>query len=136
LNSPDAQAAKRQTVLPAPIDYAIDTAKMLVTVRFANKLTVADIGRYASQLVVDRSFRDNFSEIVDLREVKEVGLGAQDFFKLADQIDPFSPKAKRAFVVRTSTQYHAARMHQILRLQRNIRIFQTIEEAEKWVRDR
>ena len=114
-------------------DYAVDARKMLVTVRFGSKLTIVDISRYASQLAANPWFRPDFSEIVDLRDVQEVDLGADDFLRLADQIDPFAPEAKRAFVVRTSTQHHAARMHQILRIQRNIQIFRSIAEAEKWI---
>jgi hypothetical protein len=31
-------------------------------------------------------------------------------------------------------QIHAARMHKILRVQRNIEIFHTVEEAETWIK--
>ena len=60
-------------------------------------------------------------------------LQADGFLKLADEIDPFSPDAKRAFVAKSPVQNHAARMHKILRTQRNIEIFRTIEEAERWI---
>jgi len=53
--------------------------------------------------------------------------------KLADEVDPFAQDAKRAFVARTPTQNHAARMPKILRSQRNFKIFLTPEEAERWV---
>ena len=79
-----------------------------------------------------RCFSQSYSEVVDLTDVEELDLQAEDFLKLADQIDPFSPEAKRAFVVRTSTQNHAARMHKVLR-SRNIEIFHSVEEAERWV---
>jgi hypothetical protein len=52
---------------------------------------------------------------------------------MADEIDPFSPEAKRAFVAETSVQNHAARMHKILRSQRNIETFRTLEGAERWI---
>jgi hypothetical protein len=52
---------------------------------------------------------------------------------LADEIDPFSPDVKRAFIVRNSVQNHAARMHKVLRTQRNIEIFRSVEEAELWI---
>ena len=79
-------------------------------------------------------FRPNFSEIVDLTDVEEVDLQADEFLKLADVVDPFSLDSKRAFVARTSGQKHAARMHKILRSSRNIEIFATMEEAEEWTR--
>jgi hypothetical protein len=39
-------------------------------------------------------FPSNYSEIVDLTKVEELDLEADEFLKLADEIDPFSPDAK------------------------------------------
>ena len=102
-------------------------------VRFGKKVNAEDIGRYAERLRAHPIFRPGFSEIADLRNVEELDLNAEDFMRLADQIDPFEPEAKRAFVVRTSVQKHAARMHKILRTKRNIEMFETFEEAERWL---
>ena len=113
--------------------YIVDVEKKLVAVSFARKLTVQDIERYASLLRIDPSFRPAYSEIVDLRQVEELDLQADEFLALADKIDPFTFEAKRAFVVKTSVQNHAARMHKVLRTQRNIEIFRCLEEAERWV---
>ena len=79
------------------------------------------------------SFQPAYAEIVDLTEVEELDLRADEFLKLADEIDPFSPDAKRAFIVRNSVQNHAARMHKVLLTQRNIEIFRSVEEAERWI---
>ncbi len=128
LASPHGKRLLRQTAA-----LVIDPERRLVRVRFGKKLTFEDIGRYANSLLANPSFRPNYSEVVDLREVEELDLQADEFLKLADKIDPFSPTAKRAFVVRTSTQNHAARMHKVLRTQRNIEIFHSVEEAERWV---
>jgi len=113
--------------------FAVDPGRKLVTVKFGKKLTVADIERYSRHLRVNPSFQPDYCEIVDLSEVEELDLQADDFLKLADKIDPFSPQAKRAFVVRNSVQNHAARMHKVLRTQRNIEIFNSVEEAERWI---
>jgi hypothetical protein len=113
--------------------YTIDAEKKLVVVTFAKNLTVQDIERYASLLQIDPSFRPAYSEIVDLRQVEELDLQADEFLALADKIDPFSYEAKRAFVVRTAVQNHAARMHKVLRTRRNIEIFHSLEEAEIWI---
>ncbi len=102
-------------------------------VRFARQLTVRDIEQYANLLRSDRSFDPTYSEIVDLTLAEELDLQAEEFLTLADKIDPFSCEAKRAFVVRTSVQNHAARMHKVLRTQRNIEIFSSTEEAERWI---
>jgi len=114
-------------------ECVVDPGRRLVTVKFGKKLTFGDIERYAKRLLLNPSFQPDYSEIIDLTEVEELDLQADEFLKLADKIDPFSPVAKRAFVVRTSTQNHAARMHKVLRTQRNIEIFRSVEEAERWV---
>jgi len=84
-------------------------------------------------LKADPKFRAAFAEIVDLTEVEQIDLQADDFMKLADHVDPFAPDARRAFVARSSIQQHAARMHKILRSTRNIEIFSSVAAAERWV---
>ena len=114
-------------------EHVVDRAGKVVRVKFGKKLTVHDIERYSRLLLANPTFQPTYSEIVDLREVEEVDLQSDEFLRLADEIDPFSPAAKRAFVVRNSTQNHAARMHKVLRTQRNIEIFRSIEAAERWI---
>ncbi len=115
------------------VEFVINTSSKLVSVKFGKKLTFGDIERYAKRLQLNPQFRPSYSEIVDLTEVEELDLDADKFLKLADKVDPFSPDAKRAFVVRTSVQSHAASMHKILRTKRNIEIFHTQEEADCWI---
>jgi hypothetical protein len=119
--------------LSGSFHFTVDAEKRLVAVTFGNKLVVHDIERYANLLQLDPSFRPNYSEIVDLTQVEELDLQADEFLTLADKIDPFSHDAKRAFVVGTSVQNHAARMHKVLRTQRTIEIFRSIEQAERWI---
>ncbi|HTS07614.1 MAG TPA: hypothetical protein VMP68_18700 [Candidatus Eisenbacteria bacterium] len=126
---------KTQVTLLEPVlpTFTLDVQKRLVTVRFTGPVTFDDIARYAKSLLAHQDFQPTFSEIADLREVSELNLQANEFLKLADKIDPFWPEAKRAFVVETAVQNHAARMHKILRSDRKIEIFQSLEEAEKWI---
>src|ERR1700719_267303 len=70
--------------------------------------------RVRSEIRTYPSFDPSFSEIADLREAADIDLQADEFLKLADEVDPFSQEAKRAFVAKTSEQNHAARMHKIL----------------------
>lgn len=91
------------------------------------------ISSYMNALRLDPDFRSGFAEIVDLREASDLDLRAAEFIRLADQVEPLSRGAKRAFVVRTPVQGHAARPHKILRAQRNIAIFRSLEEAEDWI---
>lgn len=115
-------------------EFHVDVKKQLVRVKFGERVTSEEIVSYVKALRSRSDFRPIFAEIIDLREATEIDLQAEDFLHLADQVDPFSSEAKRAFVVRTSVQNHAARMHKILRVQRNIAIFRSIEEAEHWIR--
>ena len=113
--------------------FHVDVARQLVTVKFGTRVTAEEIGEYVRKLRDHPSFEPTFSEIADLREAEDIDLLANDFLKLADEVDPFLPEAKRAFVAKNSIQNHAARMHKILRSQRNIEIFRTLEDAERWI---
>lgn len=114
-------------------EFSIDVARGLVVVKFRARVTVHAIASYTASLRAHPYFDPKFSEITDLREVDDLDLQADEFLILADEVDPFSLEAKRAFLVRTSVQAHAARMHKILRSSRNIQIFENAEEAEGWL---
>ncbi len=114
-------------------DYVLDARRKFVSVRFHKKLSASDIERYAASLRANPSFDPDFSEIVDMREVEELDLKAEEFIRLADKVDAFSLRAKRAFVVHDETQHHAARIHKILRTQRNFSIFWSFEDARRWI---
>jgi hypothetical protein len=111
----------------------VDSEQKLVVVRFGKSVTAGDIERYAARLRENPAFQPLFSEITDLRNVEKLDLNAGEFLRLADEVDPFSHQSKRAFVVQSAVQAHAARMHRILRTQRCFEIFQSLEEAERWV---
>ena len=123
-------ARKGKTI---PITFTIDSNRRLVIARFGERLTAIDIQTYVKDLRNHPSFHSSFSEIADISSVKELPLEAPDFLKLADSVDPFSIESKLAFVAKTNVQKHAARMHKILRSQRNFEIFETLEEAQRWI---
>ncbi|MFZ3264474.1 MAG: hypothetical protein WA172_10775 [Terriglobales bacterium] len=114
--------------------YFIDTANRFVSVKFTKRLTFGDIENYASALCADPQFDSAFSEVVDLREVKEVALSTEELIALADRVDPFSPRARRAFVAHSPAQINAAQLHRILRPEAgNVRVFFSMDEAEQWI---
>jgi len=113
--------------------FVVDAGRKLVTVKFGKKVTAADIANYASRLRDHPSFQPSFSEICDLSNIEHLDLSADDFLRLADQVDPFAEDAKRAFVVRTQTHAHAARMHKALRVHRHFEIFYSPADAERWI---
>ena len=105
-----------------------------MTVKFhGRKVTLADIEKYAATLRANPLFNPNFAEIADMSEVEQVDLKAEEFIRLADEIDPFSRESKRAFVASNKVQNHAARMHKILHSSPNFAIFQSVEEARRWI---
>jgi len=114
-------------------DFSVDKDRRLVVVKFKGSVTVQEISQYVENLVAHPHFDPSFSEITDLRAVQHFDLQANDFLILADQIDPFSLTAKRAFVVQTSLQSQAARMHKFLRAHRTIEIFESVAQAEAWL---
>ena len=125
------------SVAPASVaDYEVEPNEARVRVRFTGKLTVDVIARYATALRNDSGFDSAWSEIVDLRAVEEIEITAEQAIVLADRIDPFSVSSRRAFVVKNDLQRHSARMQQILRSPfKTIGIFDTVAEAEVWVKN-
>jgi len=125
----------RRTRLAAPeaAHFTVDADRRIVVVRFGKRVSFPEIKDYVQKLLAHPLFRPNYSEIVDLSNVEELQLDAEQFIKLADEVDPFSVEAKRAFVVHNSVQAHAARMHKALRTQRDFTIFHSLDEAERWI---
>jgi len=120
---------------PPSLVYSIDSTARLVLACASGQLTFNAIVNYAARLRGDCRFCPGFAEIVDLRAVESISLSAREVMTLADQIDPFSPNSKRAFVVRQQDQLNAAHLHRILRPQtKAIRVFRRIDEAREWVR--
>ena len=116
--------------------YELSAEKRVVSVKFGKRLSVRDVEGYVTALMADPSFIPDFSEIVDLSNVEELDLSSEHAITLADMVDPFCSRAKRAFVAQSRVQIHAARLHQILRNdERNIRIFASLAEAQEWLKE-
>jgi len=54
------------------ISIPCDVERQLVTVRFGSRVTAQEIGEYVQKLRDHPSFQSTFSEIVDLREAKDI----------------------------------------------------------------
>ena len=72
--------------------YFIDTANRFVSVRFTKRLIFGDIEHYVSALCADPRFDPAFSEIVDLREVKEVPSAPRNFLPWLIASTPFTAR--------------------------------------------
>ena len=117
--------------------YKVTPKEQLVSVKFGKRLSIADIKSYVAALRSDSLFDPSFSEIIDISEVEDFQLRAEQTMALADSVDPFSIGATRAFVAQTEAQIHSARMHQVLRDdEQNTRIFSSVADARKWIEER
>lgn len=118
-----------------PPQFRVDLEHECVHVRFAGTLTIAQIQLYSNALRKYPGFCENWSEIVDLRAIEEITISPDETIALADEVDPFSLSSRRAFVVSNELQFHRARMQQVLLSpSKSIGIFETLAEAEQWVR--
>ncbi len=135
LVSIESKLSNRKTVFQNWLSvYFVDSLNRFVSVRFTERLTFGDIENYASALCADPRFDPAFSEIVDLREVREVALSTEELIALADRVDPYSPRARRAFVAQSPAQINAAQLHRILRPEAgNVRVFFSMDEAKQWI---
>ena len=128
--APDAATAE-----PGVTAYRIDPNRRMVLVRFGKTLRAQEISNYADSLRNNPLFDPSFSELVDLSKVEKLNLESEEALHLADEVDPFLPASKRAFVVQDAVAAHAARMHMLLRAENeNIRIFESVDQAEQWLR--
>jgi hypothetical protein len=118
-----------------PTHYFIDAKNSLVRTTFSGVLTRPEVLAHAARIGHDPAFHRGFSELVDLTQAETIDLTASDFREL-QIVDPFSPDAKRAFLVRGRTHiYGLIRMFQVLRDgTAKIEIFDSLEEALLWLR--
>jgi hypothetical protein len=87
-------------------------------------------------LRADPHFNPDFNEIVDLSAASDVRLGYEEFKRLED-LDPFSDRAKRAFVIPTNPAvFGVTRMYHLMQNEDPaIKIFRTEQDAREWVKD-
>ena len=78
--------------------FNVDSERRLVTVRFGNEVTVQDVVQYLESLKTSLAFEPDFSELVDLTQVMSSEVDFQAAMMLSHEVDPFSRKARRAFV--------------------------------------
>ena len=117
-----------------PARYSIDSSQHVVFTTLSEVVTLDDVVALIARLRDDPQFDSSYSELVDLSGTDEVRLGFTDFHHLAT-IDPFTKKAKRAFVVpQHGAVFGVTRMFQQIRRENpDIRIFSSREEALEWV---
>jgi len=113
----------------------VDPVKCLVSAQFTGTLALEDIEFYDTQLRAHQEFSPRYSEIVDLTQVEKVTVSGREMMGLRSEI-PFFPQSKRALVVNSRHQSHAAHLYRIVRKDSNIRVFTSFEDAVEWIESR
>lgn len=114
-------------------DFNVDSEKRLVTVRFGSEVTVQEVVAYLERLKADPAFESTFSELVDLTQVMSSEVDFRAAMMLAEDKDPFSHEARRAFVAPRAATIGTVRMYQMARGDDSIAIFRTMDEAKLWL---
>ncbi len=118
-----------------PATYTIDKGKRLVLSIGTGVLTANDMWTHQKQLVNDKDFDPNFSQLGDFTRVTEIAFTADDVRRFAER-SIFSPQSRRAFVATTDALYGMVRMFELLRDVRGegqIRVFRDRDAALDWL---
>ena len=115
--------------------YTIDKERRLVMTSGAGILTKEDIWGHMDRLSADPDFQPDFCQLVDFRHITDVQFGPEEVRQFAER-DIYSPKARRALLVKDDLHFGLARMfeiHRELRGETGIRVFRELDEALDWV---
>ena len=117
-----------------PAHFNVDSERRQVTVRFDSEVTMQDVVKYLESLKANPVFKPDFFELVDLTQVMSSEVDFQAAMMLAHEVDPFSRKARRAFVAPRAATFRTIRMYQMARGDDgSIAVFRTIAEAKHWL---
>jgi hypothetical protein len=115
--------------------YTIDKERRLVLSSGTGVLTKEDLWGHMERLSKDPDFNPDFCQVSDFTQIDELEVGPEEVRELA-QRNIFSPRSRRAFVVKNDLQYGLARMFEIYRElhgEEGIRVFRTFDEAMDWI---
>jgi hypothetical protein len=115
--------------------YNIDKERRLVLSSGAGVLTKEDLLGHMDRLSNDPDFDPDFGQVLDFTRINLVEVEPEDVRQLA-QRNIFSPRSRRAFVVKDDLQFGLARMfeiHRELKGETGIRVFRTFDEAMDWI---
>ena len=115
--------------------YKIEKDRRLVLSSGAGVLTREDILGHMERLSKDPDFDPDFSQLVDFTQITALEIEPEDVRQFA-QRTIYSPRSRRAFVVKDDLQFGLARMfeiHRELKGEKGIRVFRNYDEALDWV---
>jgi hypothetical protein len=118
-----------------PAFYKIDKERRLVLSTGAGVLTRTDIWGHMDRLSKDPDFDPEFSQLADFTQITALEIEPADVRQFA-QRTIYSPRSRRAFVVKDDLQFGLARMfeiHRDLKGETGIRVFRTLDDALDWI---
>jgi hypothetical protein len=116
-----------------PATYSIDPAKRLVLTNFSGEVHEAEVRTMFMRMADDPAFDPDFSELLDLSAVTDFHISGEEL-KGISEIDPFSSRARRAFVSPADLLFGVSRMYEGIKgNQHNIATFRHMAEARHWL---
>jgi hypothetical protein len=119
-----------------PCDCEVDAERRWVRARAWGVVTYAEAMAMRAKFLSDPNFSEDFYQIIDGRDVTRMAITPAEIGQMAkDKV--FSPRSRRTMVAPTRDTYDFARMYQLFRGinagSEMMRVFKTMEEAEKWL---
>jgi hypothetical protein len=117
-----------------PASYRIDVARRLVLSRAWGVFTVQDLFEHYTTLAADPAFDPGFSQLVDLRDVEEVGMTRSDIRRHALE-RLFGSSSRRALVVSSDAHYELARVYGAFAeyASQKVHVFRDMHDAAHWL---
>jgi hypothetical protein len=115
--------------------YKIDKERRLILSSGSGVLTKEDVLGHMERLSKDLDFDPDFSQLTDFRHITALEIGPEDVRQFA-QRNIFSPRSRRALLVKDDLQFGLARMfeiHRDLHGETGIRVFRSLDEALDWI---
>jgi hypothetical protein len=110
----------------------IDTVRRLIRTRVSGLLSSEGAVAHRAELAADPRFDPTFCHFLDLREVDQIDLTAEEIMNLASRSVLSSP-ARQAIIATTDIMYGLARMYEAYREQHphheQIAVCRTLDEA-------
>jgi len=120
-----------------PFRYTIDKNRQLVVSRGSGVLTKNELLSYRHQLRSDPNFDESFWRLIDLTEVTDIQVSADEISFLA-QLNTGSPQARRAIVANRALFNRLARMYEVMEQKLGgqvelTQVFADLPSAERWL---
>jgi len=117
-----------------PFDFTIDAANGIVISKASGVVTYAEVLGHMDRLRHHPEFRPTFNQFLDLHEVTDIAISADEIREIATQT-VFAPGSHRAFLATSGLKFGISRMYETYRRihgEDGIRIFTDVKEARSW----